>query len=260
MNMTEPVAQPDADLSPLTVPTRVEVLTVPMMPVAESPVARRPAVRDLATWRVLKMRAHGDALVNAVTVKLIGVHEGHSVVVTAPDDATLSLEVGRLYQFRSFSGESIYEFAAPLLKACEEPFAYLHVGWPQQRHVEKRALRAAIRVKTELQCMIYPGAKMSERFVKGTIIDLSTGGAAIALHNELSVFYDEVKIVFQLAVADQQVMIEARARPVRKPEESGERLMGVSFVGLEPAERLAVHAFVSAAVVRELEVPLYAQA
>ncbi len=54
-------------------------------------------------------------------------------------------------------------------------------------------------------------------------------------------------------------MIEARARPVRKPDETGERLMGVSFVALSPAEKIAVHAFVTAGLVRELEIPLYAR-
>jgi c-di-GMP-binding flagellar brake protein YcgR len=91
------------------------------------------------------------------------------------------------------------------------------------------------------------------------ISDLSTVGAAIALHDDLSVFYDEVKVVFPLVIAEQEVMIEARARPVRKPDETGERLMGVSFVALSPAEKIAVHAYVTAGLVRELEIPLYAR-
>lgn len=257
--MIEPVTAPVDESSPLTVPTLVEPLTLPSSAPMPSSV-RRPTARDLASWRVLKMWANGDALADAVTVKLIGVHEGHSLVITAPEDATmLPLRESAIYKFRSFSGESTYEFTAPLLKICSEPFAYLHIGWPQQRHVEKRELRAAPRVKTDLPCMVYPGAQTTGRFVKGTISDLSTGGAAITLHDELSVFYDEVKIVFQVTVAEQEVMIEARARPVRKPEESGERLMGVSFVSLAQAEKLAVHAFVHTALVRELEIPLYAQ-
>lgn len=263
MNMTEPVTVPADESAPITVPTLVEPLTVPssaVHPVPASTAIRRPAARDLASWRVLKMWANGDALTDAVTVKLLGVHEGHSIIVTAPEDATaLSIKDGAMYRFRSFSGESIYEFTAPLRKSCSEPFEYLHIGWPQQRQVEKRQLRSAPRVKTELPCMVYPGGQATGRFVKGTISDLSTGGAAISLHDDLSVFYDEVKIMFQVAVADQDVMIEARARPVRKPDESGERLMGVSFVNLGQAEKLAVHAFVHTALVRELEVPLYAQ-
>lgn len=262
MNMTEPVAAPVDASSPITVPTLVEPLTVPSSALQPMPNAvKRSIARELASWRVLKMWANGDSLSDAVTVKLIGVHEGHSIVVTAPEDATaLPIKDGAMYRFRSFSGESIYEFTAPLQKVCSEPFAYLHIGWPQQQHVEKRDLRAAPRVKTDLPCMVYPGAQASGRFVKGTISDLSTGGAAIALHDDLSVFYDEVKVVFQVVVADQEVMIEARARPVRKPEESGERVMGVSFVALGATEKVAVHAFVHAALVRELEVPLYAQA
>ncbi|MEP6609783.1 MAG: PilZ domain-containing protein [Burkholderiaceae bacterium] len=263
--MIEPIATSADGSSPLTVPTLSEALTVPSSAVAKSAAPlvnpiRRPVARELASWRLLKMWANGDSLLHAVTVKLIGVHEGHSIVVTAPEDsAAMSLHEGALYRFRSFSGESTYEFTAPLLRSCTEPFEYLHIGWPQQQHVEKRELRAAPRVKSDLPCMVYPGGQASGRFVKGTISDLSTGGAAIVLHDELNVFYDEVKVVFQLAVAEQEVMIETRARPVRKPDESGERIMGVSFVALSPADKLAIYAYVNAGLVRELEIPLYAR-
>ncbi len=268
MNLTEPAATVVDESTPITVPTLVEPLTVPSSAPLQSaaptaaaapPTVRRPPARELASWRVLRMWANGDTLAEAVTVKLIGVHEGHSIVVTVPEDDSLALKEGAMYRFRSFSGETIYEFIAPLVKTCSEPFEYLHIGWPQQQHVEKRELRAAPRVKTELPCLVYPGAQASGRFVKGSISDLSTGGAAIALHDDLSVFYDEVKVVFQLAVADVDLMIEARARPVRKPDETGERLMGVSFVALSQVEKLAVHAYVTAQLVRELEVPLYAR-
>ncbi|MGH6611151.1 MAG: flagellar brake protein, partial [Burkholderiaceae bacterium] len=187
MNMTEPVAAPVDASSPI--PTLVEPLTVPSSAIHSMPSAvKRSIARELASWRVLKMWANGDTLSDAVTVKLLGVHEGHSIMVTAPENATaLPMKDGAMYRFRSFSGESIYEFTAPLRKVCSEPFAYLHIGWPQQQHVEKRDLRAAPRVRTELPCMVYPGAQASGRFVKGTISDLSTGGAAIMLHDELSV-------------------------------------------------------------------------
>jgi c-di-GMP-binding flagellar brake protein YcgR len=266
MNLTE-AATAIQDQPAVTIPAALDPITVrpadgtagtQRPPAASAP--RRPAVRELASWRVLRMWAEGDTLQDAVTVKLIGVHEGNSIVVTAPEDeSALTLVEGTVYKFRSFSGECIYEFAAPLLKVCDEPFGYLHVGWPQERQIEKRDLRAATRVKTELPCMVYPGKQVSGRFAKGMITDLSTGGAAIALHDELSLFYDEVRLVFRLNVADQEVLVEARARPVRKPEDSGERALGVSFVGLGEAERLALHAYVYSALVRELEVPLYAQ-
>jgi hypothetical protein len=263
MNLTD-AATAVQDPFPATAPATIGQITVrgadEASPLTQKPaVPKRAVLRELASWRVLKMWAQDDSLQDAVTVKLIGVHEGHSIVITAPEGASsLPLTEGAVYRFRSFSGECIYEFAAPLLRVCDDPFGYLHVGWPQERQIQKRDLRAATRVKTELACMVYPGKQVSGRFAKGTITDLSTGGAAIALHDELSLFYDEVRLVFRLEVADQEVLIEARARPVRKPEESGERLMGVSFVDLGNAERMALHAYVYSALVRELEVPLYA--
>ena len=134
----------------------------------------------------------------------------------------------------------------------------MHLAWPLERHVQNRDLRAAVRVKTDLPCMVYPGAQASGSFAKGTITNLSTGGAAIRLNEDLSVFYDEVRVVFRLTVADQEVLVEARARPVRKPEEGAEPIMGVSFAALALPEKLALHAYVHTTLVRELEVPLYA--
>lgn len=261
MDMSESAWVELPELERHTVPNTVEPDT--QAPVADgatpSAMLRRSPLREIASWRVLKMWEDGTSLAEAVTVKLIGVHEGHSIIVTLPDpEKGLAPTPGALYRFRSFSGESIYEFSALLLKQCDDPYPYLHLAWPLERHVQNRDLRAAVRVKTDLPCMVYPGTQASGRFAKGTITNLSTGGAAIRLNEDLSVFYDEVRVVFRLAVADQEVLVEARARPVRKPEDNTEPVMGVSFAALALSEKLALHAFVHTALVRELEVPLYA--
>lgn len=262
MDLTEPTAigfntlarasQGPATLGSITVPT---VVGTPGLVGTE----RMAANREIATWRQLKMWLDGESLQSAVTVKLIGVCEGKSLLVTAPDETQLYLREGRLYRFRSFSGEFVYEFVAPLVKVCSAPYPYLHIGWASSRQAEKRNLRAARRVRTDLQCMVYPGQQASGRFAKGVIHDLSTAGAAITLHDELSVFYDEVRVVFRVQVAEQEVLIEARARAVRKPEPgAADPTFGVAFVALGDTERLALHAYVNAALVRELEIPLYA--
>ena len=242
-------------------PSTLTQITVPTV-VGSGATLRpdRPAAgREIATWRQLKMWEDGESLASAATVKLIGVHEGKSVLVTAPNEGSVVLREGRIYRFRSFSGEFIYEFAAPLIKSCETPFPYLHVGWASSRQIDKRNLRAARRVRTDLQCIVYPGTQTSARFSKGVIHDLSTAGAAITLRDELSVFYDEVRVVFRVVVAEQEIMIEARARAVRKPEPNAvDVTMGVAFVGLSDTEKLALHAFINASLVQELELPLYA--
>jgi hypothetical protein len=74
-----------------------------------------------------------------------------------------------------------------------------------------------------------------------------------------SVFYDDVQRAFRVQVAEQEVLIEARARAVRKPEPGAtDQTLGVAFVNLTDLERLALHAYVNSALVRELELPLYA--
>ena len=264
MDLTEPTTAGFHPLGRLpgtaTGPATLGTITVPTVVGTLSPASERVAgPREIASWRQMKMWLDGESLQSAVTVKLIGVHEGKSLLVTAPDESQLYLREGRLYRFRSFSGEYVYEFVAPLVKVCTAPFPYLHIGWAGSRQVEKRNLRAARRVRTDLQCMVYPGPQANGRFAKGVIHDLSTAGAAILLQDELAVFYDEVRVVFNVQVAEQEVLIEARARAVRKPESTAtDPTLGVAFVGLGDAERLALHAYINSTLVRELEMPLYA--
>ncbi len=261
MDLTEPTAVGFNTLNRPTGPATLGSITVPTVVGSGSMSAaeRSQAAREIASWRQLKMWLDGESLQSAVTVKLIGVHEGKSLLVTSPDEAQLYLREGRLYRFRSFSGEFVYEFVSPLIKVCTAPFPYLHIGWAGSRQVEKRNLRAARRVRTDLQCMVYPGQQANGRFAKGLIHDLSTAGAAITLQDELAVFYDEVRVVFRVQVAEQEVLIEARARAVRKPEAgASDPTLGVAFVGLGDVERLALHAYVNSSLVQELELPLYA--
>ena len=220
---------------------------------------RRSPLREVAAWRVLKMWEDGTSLADAATVKLLGVHEGNGIIVTAPESSKgLRPARGALYRFRSFSGDSIYEFSALLLKQSAEPYPHLHFAWPLERHVRSRELRAAPRVKADLPCMVYPGTQTSGRFAKGLIIDLSTAGAAIGLNECLNFFQDEVRVVFRLSIAEDEVLVEARARAVRKPQEGDAPFMGVAFSSLALSERLALQAYVQGALVRELEIPLYA--
>ena len=224
---------------------------------ASSP--RRSPLREVASWRVLKMWEDGTALADAETVKLIGVHEGNGIIVAAPDsNRGLRPARGALYRFRSFSGNAIYEFSALLLKHGDEPYPHLHFAWPLERHMRKRDLRAAPRVKADLPCMVYPGTQTSGRFAKGLIVDLSTAGAAIRLNEHLNFFQDEVRIVFRLSIVDDEVLVEARARAVRKPEAGDAPFMGVAFSSLALSERLALQAYVQSTLVQELEIPLYA--
>jgi c-di-GMP-binding flagellar brake protein YcgR len=228
---------------------------------AAAAAPRRSPLREVASWRVLKMWEDGTALADAGTVRLIGVNEGRGIIVSVPEQGHafgFQPTRGALYRFRSFSGESIYEFSALLVRQYDEPYPHLHFAWPLERHVRNRNLRAAPRVKADLPCMVYPGPQTSGRFAKGMIVDLSTSGAAIRLNEHLNIVHDEVRVVFRLSVGEDEVLLEARARAVRRPEENETPFVGVAFSSLALSERLALHAYVQTVLVRDLEVPLYA--
>ena len=124
MDLTEPTTVGLNALNRSTGASTLASITVPTVVGAGATVSERHAAsREIASWRQLKMWLDGENLQTAVTVKLIGVHEGKSLLITSPDDTQLYLREGRLYRFRSFSGEFVYEFVAPLLKVCTAPFA-----------------------------------------------------------------------------------------------------------------------------------------
>jgi len=124
MDLTEPTTVGAHALNRPSGPASLGSITVPTVVGSGSMMAteRGAANREIASWRQLKMWLDGESLQSAATVKLIGVHEGKSLLVASPDESQLFLREGRLYRFRSFSGEFVYEFVAPLIKVCTAPF------------------------------------------------------------------------------------------------------------------------------------------
>ncbi len=232
-----------------------------MPPLTDGKVqAKKP--RALAAWRMLRMWSEGGSADDAMNVKLIGVHEGKSIVITAPErDGKLAfVKEGVMFHFRGFSGELVYEFNAPVQKVRFEPYPYLHVGWPQGWQVGKRRLREARRVRTEVPCILYRDPTKTAEFVKGVLTDLSTGGAALQLKDPIKGRQERVRLAFRLQVAGQQVLFEIDAKPVRLPEvDEQDPSIGLSFTGLDDTQRLALHAYVYLQLVREMETPLLAE-
>lgn len=230
-------------------------------PLTDSRAPRRKS-RTIPAWRTLRMWSEGGSADDAMTVVLIGVLDGKSVVITAPErDGRLAfVKEGTLFRFRGFSGELVYEFDAPVQKVRFDPFPYLHIGWPRDWQIGKRRLREARRVRTDIPCILYRDGANGTDFVSGTLSDLSTGGGALRLKEPVRGLAERVRLAFRLQVAGQQVLFEIEAKPVRLPEaDEPDPSIGLSFLGLDDLQRLALHAFVYAHVVRELETPLFAQ-
>ncbi len=215
-----------------------------------------------AAHRVLKVWPEGGSPEDAMTVKLIGVNEGRSMVISAPErDGKLAfIKEGSLYNFRGFSGELVYEFKAAVHKTRFEPYPYLHIDWPQDWQVSKRRLREARRVTVDIPCILYPDPQKSEGFVKGAITDLSTGGASVQFKDRVPKLGDQVRLAFRVQVAGQQVLFEAVSSVMRQPDPAAVApSVGLKFDALSDVERLALHAYVYLNLVRELELPLCAE-
>lgn len=99
--------------------------------------------REIPAWRLLRMWSEGGSADDAMTVKLVGVHEGKSIVITAPErDGRLAfVKEGVTFFFSGFSGELVYEFNALVQKVRFDPYPYLHIGWPHDWQVGKRRVR-----------------------------------------------------------------------------------------------------------------------
>jgi c-di-GMP-binding flagellar brake protein YcgR len=219
-------------------------------------------LRANAAWRVLKVWPEGGSAEDAMSVKLIGVNEGKTLVITAPErDGKLAfVKEGNLYNFRGFSGELVYEFKAAVHKTRFEPYPYLHVDWPQDWQVSKRRLREARRVTVDVPCILYPDADSGDGFAKGAIVDLSTGGASVQFKDRVPPLKDKVRLAFRLQVAGQMVLFEATCTVMRAPDPAAtEPSVGLKFDNLSDVERLALHAYVYLSLIREIEVPLYAE-
>jgi len=218
--------------------------------------------RASAAWRVLRVWSEGGSPDDAMTVRLIGVNEGKTIVITAPErDGKLAfIKEGNLYNFRGFSGELVYEFQAVAHKTRFEPYPYLHVEWPNEWQVAKRRLREARRVAVDVPCILYPDAASQEGFVKGVIVDMSTSGVSVQFKDKVPQLSPQVRLAFRLQVASQQVLFETPSTVMRMPDPaSAEPSAGLKFDTLSDTERLALHAFVYMNIVREIEVPLYAE-
>lgn len=218
--------------------------------------------RANATWRVLRVWSEGGSPDDAMTVRLIGVNEGKTIVITAPErDGKLAfIKEGNLYNFRGFSGELVYEFKAVAHKTRFEPYPYLHVDWPQDWQVAKRRLREARRVTVDVPCILYPDATSQEGFVKGVIVDMSVSGASVQFKDKVPKLSPQVKLAFRVQVANQQVLFETPSTVMRMPDLAAtEPSAGLRFDTLSDTERMALHAFVYMNIVREIEVPLYAE-
>jgi len=206
---------------------------------------------DLHVGETLQVQFMDDETRGQFYVKVIGFLPDRSVMVTTPEKGGQAMHVreGRAVLARSFSGEHARGFTCAVLRSCVQPYAYLHLSYPNK--VETMLERQASRVRSALAVGVRPaGAAADSRDVPAVIRDISLTGAQLLASAAVGHSGDRVTIRARLAIAkigDQAVDLPALVRNSQEETEVRDSLWhyrcGVEFEPLDPQTTLILRAY-----------------
>lgn len=133
-------------------------------------------------------------------VKVIGFLRDHSLLVTAPTNATgllLQLREGETIVLRSFSGQNAFGFACTIEKVCKLPYEYLHLSFPDV--IEGIVIRKAPRVKTHILTEVQSSnSHNTEEHITASITNISANGAALDAKQSLGCAGEILNLAFRV--------------------------------------------------------------
>ncbi|HEY1059326.1 MAG TPA: flagellar brake protein [Limnobacter sp.] len=213
------------------------------------------------TGNLLKMNLPGQA--DTFTVRLVGALGKEAFVTSHPvkDSQFVFIKEGQVWEFKSFYGLSVYRFKAQVEKILLSPHPLLVMSWPQDGHLEHKAIRTTRRVSCEVPAtgrLLADAADVPP--VKGVIRNLSTGGVefeAFASTNWLD--NAQVMLAFQLLLTGRKYLLELPARVVTVNKTDTQKMprFGMAFEQMDDADFAAIHAYVFEHLAQKLESPLY---
>ena len=187
---------------------------------------------------------------------VIGVsQEKRCLVMTAPvrtDRSLAAITKGQVWFCRMFSSTSVFRFRGAIAKVAFEPYPYLHVVVPEV--IEKRLVRQLPRALVSLT-----GTLAIPAIHAVTIVDLSVGGARIAVDGKLALEMGAtVKLVMSLEVIgkNRDVCIDARVAAqygVADSRHPGIAFYGLAFEGLDERMVFMLHGYVQQQLASEYD-------
>lgn len=193
---------------------------------------------------IIHLQPMGGSAAERYPVRLIGVAEGRSLIVVSAESRCFVL--GEQYVARCLSGMSVYGFTTDVLKVAIDPYAYLHLSYPQK--VQSVGVRQSERVRVSIPVEIQSASGETHA---GILTDLSHTGAQVAVNSGLGKVGEKATLAFDLAFAGvtNKIVSEVVVKSVRentgKPD-AGEKqwLHGVHFEGHSEQQHLMLHGFV----------------
>lgn len=185
-----------------------------------------------------------------LSVQLIGLKEGQSLLVSAPrQTGSALLHAGTRFTARMMNGNYLCTFETRLQQVQSQPFIYWHLGYPQQ--VELRKVREHTRVPMNLAVRIEPdefGMLSGSPVITACCRDLSLSGAKIDAPRILGQPGDALYITARVSVAGMDHMLLLPAKICNQYQSASGLLNafshGVEFIDLEEETRLILAGFI----------------
>jgi c-di-GMP-binding flagellar brake protein YcgR len=189
--------------------------------------------------------------------RVVGYATGKSLMVYTPKSKG-RLVLVRLKQkvnVRLFSNTTVCAFTTQIIGICTAPFPYLHLEYPED--IAADAVRKSRRVSVELSSSIIyqPNDKTSEK-ISGTILDISTDGAKIAVPAPIGRAGDILSIVTKVPLGEMVriVSLQATIRAVLQPKPGsadGELMYeyGVQFTEVADEHFVVLYGYVYSQIV-----------
>jgi hypothetical protein len=192
-------------------------------------------------------------------VKLIGFLNKAGIIVSHPvvsnpmgGETLVSIEDGKSFLVRGFSGRKTYEFNAYVLSSSAIPYPHLHLTFPKD--IECMTMHAALRIKPKSLAgwIELEGADSGANKVPMVIVDISTSGARVHSRRKFGGIGDEVKVMLRLPIDDEEHVFSVPA-VIRKsytemlPEiTNGGEVMthGLEFIQPEGNVRMALQNYI----------------
>lgn len=214
---------------------------------------KRPAGDDLGLGigEALQVQFLDDDNHAQYYVRVIGLVPERSLLVTTPEvgGGPMPVGAGRAVLARLYAGDEARGFTATVLRACTQPYAYLHLSYPAK--IEPMTERQASRVRSALAVTVRARANDgAERDTPAVVRDISITGAQVLAGGPVGRAGDRILIRARLpldGVGDQPVDLPALIRNAQEETQGAGSLWrfrcGVEFEPLDTQATLVLRAY-----------------
>ena len=202
---------------------------------------------DLGSRSRMGLRVQvGDGKIN-YSVAVVGVlREKRQLILRAPvkeDGSLIAVLKGQSLQCHWINATTSFHFRAMVVRIQFEPVPLVHIELPSV--IDRHTLRGVPRALSTLRALV-----QAPEEIEAVVVDVSTGGARIAVHNDVNLTRDQTIVLLarpKMLGRDFQLSLRCSVTgPVATPDERHPQIKfyGVVFSNLSDNELLILHSFV----------------